>query len=81
MGPTLPHWHCFIYMLIISLTFVLLQDLVVYRAEGKFEKTEQLLYMIHLLLPILEQINQEKDTEMDIESNIQGEGFFFLLIF
>ncbi|PWA34141.1 transcription factor jumonji/aspartyl beta-hydroxylase [Artemisia annua] len=47
------------------------KDLVVYRGEEKFEKTEQLLYMIHLLLPILEQINQEKDTEMDIESNIQ----------
>lgn len=47
------------------------KDLVVYRGGGKFEKTEQLLYMIHLLLPILEQINQEKDSEMDIESNIQ----------
>ncbi|GKE49871.1 lysine-specific demethylase JMJ25 isoform X1, partial [Tanacetum coccineum] len=47
------------------------KDLVVYRGEEKFEKTEQLLYMIHLLLPILEQINHEKDTEMDIESNIQ----------
>ncbi|XP_076942717.1 lysine-specific demethylase JMJ28-like [Bidens hawaiensis] len=48
------------------------KDLVVYTGEEKFDKNEQLIYMIHLLLPLLEQINQEKDTEMDIEAKIEG---------
>ncbi|KAJ0451628.1 putative transcription factor interactor and regulator C3H-WRC/GRF family [Helianthus annuus] len=44
------------------------KDLVVYNGEGKFDKSRQLLYMIHLLLPLIEQINQEKYDEMDIEA-------------
>ncbi|CAI9292666.1 unnamed protein product [Lactuca saligna] len=49
------------------------QDLVVYSGEGKFDKGQQHLYMIHLLLPLLEQINQEKIIELDIEAKIKGE--------
>ncbi|XP_076940879.1 lysine-specific demethylase JMJ28-like [Bidens hawaiensis] len=48
------------------------KDLVVYSDEGKFDKSQQLLYMIHLLLPLIEQINQEKYIEMDIEAKIKG---------
>lgn len=57
------------------------QDLVVYRGEGEFDKNQQLLYMTHLLLPLLEQINQEKDREMDIEAKIKGKMILFFLIF
>lgn len=57
------------------------QDLVVYRGEGEFDKNQQLLYMTHLLLPLLEQINQEKDIEMDIEAKIKGKMILFFLIF
>lgn len=49
------------------------QDLVVYSGEGKFDKGQQHLYMIHLLLPLLEQVNQEKIIELDIEAKIKGE--------
>ncbi|KAL8228671.1 hypothetical protein R6Q57_013571 [Mikania cordata] len=45
---------------------------LVYSGEGKFDKIQQLLYMIHLLLPLIEQINQEKHIEMDIEAKIKG---------
>ncbi|XP_035846505.1 lysine-specific demethylase JMJ25 isoform X1 [Helianthus annuus] len=48
------------------------KDLVFYSGEEKFDKSQQLIYMICLLLPLLEQINQEKDTEMDIEAKIKG---------
>ncbi|XP_076884146.1 lysine-specific demethylase JMJ28-like [Bidens hawaiensis] len=48
------------------------KDLVVYSDEEKFDKNQQLLYMIHLLLPLIEQINQEKYIEMDIEAKIKG---------
>ncbi|KAI7736283.1 hypothetical protein M8C21_022733, partial [Ambrosia artemisiifolia] len=48
------------------------KDLLVYSGEEKFDKSQQLLYMISLLLPLLEQINQEKDIEMDIEAKIKG---------
>ncbi|KAK9056353.1 hypothetical protein SSX86_027443 [Deinandra increscens subsp. villosa] len=48
------------------------KDLVVYSGDEKFDKSQQLIYMIYLLLPLLEQINQEKDIEMDIEAKIKG---------
>ncbi|KAI3800334.1 hypothetical protein L1987_28424 [Smallanthus sonchifolius] len=48
------------------------KDLVIYSGEEKFDKSQQLIYMIYLLLPLLEQINQEKDIEMDIEAKIKG---------
>ncbi|KAL4563144.1 hypothetical protein LXL04_027178 [Taraxacum kok-saghyz] len=48
------------------------QDVVVYSGEGKFDQGQQRLYMIHLLLPLLEQINQEKIIELDIEAKIKG---------
>ncbi|KAI3823918.1 hypothetical protein L1987_05363 [Smallanthus sonchifolius] len=48
------------------------KDLVVYTGEGKFDKSQQLLYMIHLLIPLIEQINQEKHNEMVIEAKIKG---------
>lgn len=57
------------------------QDLVVYSGEGKFDKGQQHLYMIHLLLPLLEQVNQEKIIELDIEAKIKGRGSSILLIF
>lgn len=47
------------------------KDLVFYSGEGNFDKSQQLLYMIHLLLPLLEQINEEKDMELDIEAKIK----------
>ncbi|KAI3680618.1 hypothetical protein L6452_35391 [Arctium lappa] len=48
------------------------KDLVVYNGEEKFDKTQQLLYMIYLLLPLLEDINQEKIIELEIEAKIKG---------
>ncbi|KAI7738175.1 hypothetical protein M8C21_007558 [Ambrosia artemisiifolia] len=48
------------------------KDLVVYSGEGKFDKTQQLLHVMHLLLPLIEQINLEKYDEMDIEAKIKG---------
>lgn len=48
------------------------KDLVVFSGEEKFDKTQQRLYMIYLLLPLLEQINQEKIIELEIEAKIKG---------
>ncbi|KAK9064223.1 hypothetical protein SSX86_015603 [Deinandra increscens subsp. villosa] len=48
------------------------KDLVVHSGQEKFDKNQQLIYMIHLLLPLIEQINQEKHNEMDIEAKITG---------
>ncbi|XP_071697347.1 lysine-specific demethylase JMJ28 [Rutidosis leptorrhynchoides] len=50
------------------------KDLIVYSYEGNFDKTQQLLYKIHLLLPFLEQINTEKDMELNIEAKFKGRG-------
>ncbi|XP_024992409.1 lysine-specific demethylase JMJ25 isoform X2 [Cynara cardunculus var. scolymus] len=48
------------------------KDLIVFNGEEKFDKAQQLLYMIDLLLPLLEQINQEKIIELEIEAKIKG---------
>ncbi|KVH89586.1 WRC-like protein [Cynara cardunculus var. scolymus] len=47
------------------------KDLIVFNGEEKFDKAQQLLYMIDLLLPLLEQINQEKIIELEIEAKIK----------
>ncbi|KVI01042.1 WRC-like protein [Cynara cardunculus var. scolymus] len=52
------------------------QDLVVYNSKKKFDKSEQLLYMIDMLLPLLEQINQEKIVELNMEAKIKGKVSF-----
>nr|XP_043622981.1 lysine-specific demethylase JMJ25 [Erigeron canadensis]XP_043622982.1 lysine-specific demethylase JMJ25 [Erigeron canadensis]XP_043622983.1 lysine-specific demethylase JMJ25 [Erigeron canadensis] len=48
------------------------KELVVFSGDGNFNRSQQLLYMIDLLLPLLEQINQEKDTELVLEAKIKG---------
>ncbi|KAJ9566080.1 hypothetical protein OSB04_002046 [Centaurea solstitialis] len=45
---------------------------LVYNGDEKFDKRQQLLYMLYLLLPLLEQINEEKTIELEIEANIKG---------
>ncbi|KAI3698017.1 hypothetical protein L6452_31126 [Arctium lappa] len=47
------------------------KDLVVYNSKKKFDKSEQLLYMIDMLLPLLEQINQEKTIELNMEAKLK----------
>ncbi|XP_006347153.1 lysine-specific demethylase JMJ25 isoform X1 [Solanum tuberosum] len=44
------------------------------RHKRKVPKVQLLYYLVHLLLPILEKINEEQRIEVEIEANISGKG-------
>lgn len=45
------------------------------RDQSRIEKILQLHYLICLLLPVLEQINQDQRIELEIEAKIRGDEF------
>ncbi|KAL6977211.1 hypothetical protein U1Q18_026008 [Sarracenia purpurea var. burkii] len=48
----------------------MLQDL--FRNENRADKIQQLLYLIYMLLPVLEKINQEQGIELSLEAKLKG---------
>ncbi|KAL6986706.1 hypothetical protein U1Q18_046904 [Sarracenia purpurea var. burkii] len=48
----------------------MLQDL--FRNENRADKIQQLLYLIYMLLPVLEKINQEQGIELSLEAKLKA---------
>lgn len=49
------------------------------RHKRKVPKVQLLNYLVHLLLPVLEKINEEQRIEVEIEANISGTVIDFTL--
>ncbi|KAK4347074.1 hypothetical protein RND71_033413 [Anisodus tanguticus] len=45
-----------------------------YRQKREVQKVQLLYYLVHLLLPVLEKINEEQRIEVEIEAKISGMG-------
>ncbi|GFY91787.1 protein B160 [Actinidia rufa] len=57
-------------MLMILSTYHTFQDLLMNKM--RVDKIQQLHYLIYMLLPVLEQINQEQNIELELEAKLKG---------